>query len=1180
MYLKSLMLRGFKTFADKTSIDFESIGGITAIVGPNGCGKSNLVDAIRWVLGELSLKDLRSSSLEEVIFAGSSARKPLSLAEVSIELDNSDHLLQTDYTQVSIRRRIYRSGESEFYINKNPCRLKDIRDLFLDTGLGKGTYSLINQGQVDAILSSSPEERRAPFEEAAGISKYKSRREAARRKLIATEQNLLRINDLKLELSSQLKNLEEQAGRAKEYKALKDKLKNVEIGLAKKEMKSLTGRRTSLLEKVNTIRTENQAGIDEVKKEEEKKESIKTKLKSIDVDIENINKRLEMFKEEIEGGRRTLAIEREKEKNLMERLSSAELETSKLEELLNIQREKLEEKLKESQASSSNLEGVTQKIAEKEKELESIIQKLDSRSNELSSIKNSIFEKERNIAEERNKLLEFSGNERFAREESRRDKKTKEELEAEKEKLEKSASEVAKKIEILKGGRLSLESKLDSLRKERITTDEEYQKTSKQKDEVKVLLYEKSSRLSLLNESKMNLGENTKELLKSHRKEVLGLITQLYKTEQRFKSAIEVALGQALQGIVTQNKAGTRKLLEHLREKELAKTSFFPLALLSPPERKFLSTYTGKPNVIGKAQDLVTFDKKHEKLFHSILGNVLVVEDLDTAFNLFEKIKEANPRLPFKLVTLSGDCLNSTGEVIGGGQAGDIRKMEEEIRSLEITVKDFNNKFEALLEKEKILEKKKKDELSIMDTLEKEINEKNIKLATVETQSLSLNSEIKSIDEELDLINQSLSAREAELSEIEKERESLLNHAKMLEEECKTLNDKLKLKGSEIELLSQSKDGANSKLTEIKIVHARISSKLSGIQDEISNLSGSIKISEKELGEKSKEVIEKRLQESREKIKALIENEPELESEKETLKKTLLEKKEEKSTLGSELENLERRIKDEGERERTIREQLLKEEVSLAKLEGELTALDTRMKEEYGLGVEEIMASQFEVQNLSKGRAEVTEFRSKIKELEPVNLLAIEEYEKAHDRLVFLETQSNDLASARENLKNLIEELDKKAKESFLRIFNLVAENFAKIFSLLFEGGEAKLILMEGEDPLEAGIEILAKPHGKKWLNLTLLSGGERALTAIAILFALLKTHPSPFCFLDEVDAALDEANIHRFMKLLREFSRNSQIIVITHNKRTMAIVDTIYGITMEEAGISKLISMKMAKVT
>ncbi len=757
VYLKRLTLRGFKTFADKTILEFPEPGGIAAIVGPNGCGKSNIVDALRWVLGEGNLKEIRSTSLEEVIFAGSTARKPLSLAEVMVDIENSDKALSLPYSEVSIKRRIFRSAESEFFINKNPCRLKDIRDLFLDTGLGDGSYSIINQGQVDAILSSNPSERRAPFEEAAQISKYKLRRVAAERKLIATEQNLLRISDLKTELERGLTNLDGQAKKARDYKEKKEKLKILEIGIFKRQAAANFEKEKNLEQKIKGLKIEEDASTSRITKLTEERDKLRGGLRSQDVEIE------ERFK----------------------------------------------------------------------------------------AIKNQIFEKERERGEVHNKVLELEGNEKFIKSEINHDQKY----------LEKLFS--------LKG----------DLAKRAIEGDE--------------------------------IPVDIEEIIKEW--------------------------------------------------------------------------------------------KASEKI------GLLIVRD-DDSLNLVEgELKGTSLKNKLKLAAIS---------------------------SLSPRIKESGED--------------------------------------------KINDEITSTKQSLDL-------KQRELEEVSKLRPTLGERADSIKEELKVLEEKFK-----------------------------------GMEEEA---------------------------------------------------------KLERLSLIAKIEELETELKDLEEGRGRLRSDIQKEEISLAKLEGELSVIESRIKEEYNLTLKDAMSQEIEIPNLGRAKAEAEELKFYLRSLEPVNLLAIEEFEKINERYTFIESQYNDLISARENLASLIAELDKKAKESFLEVIKIVSQNFSEIFSNLFEGGEAKLMLIEGEDPLNAGIEILARPHGRKWLPLPLLSGGERALTAIAILFALLKTHPSPFCFLDEVDAALDEVNIYRFTKMLRTFASNIQIVVITHSKRTMAIADVLYGITMEEPGISKLVSMKLAQV-
>ena len=799
MRLKTLILRGFKTFADKTVVEFPA-KGITAIVGPNGCGKSNLIDSVLWVLGEGRASELRGETLEEVIFAGSSARKSLSLAEVTLILDNSDNYLPIAYTEVSLKRRIFREGESEFFLNKNPCRLKDIRDLFLDTGLGINSYSIITQGQVDQILSSKPEDRRMVFEEAAQISKYKFRKKEAERKLISTEQNLLRINDLKLELKDQLGILEEQAAKAKRYKALKAELKDLEIGIAKRRIKSLASRKESLAESITWLKLK-------YEKAEQEIGALKERFKGLEGELNEIRLKGDKSKELEARAREELAVEKE-------RFRSAQ--------------------------------GVIKKVEEEK--------------------------------------VTLSG------------------------RLEKLKGEIAKEEE--KRGKVSrdLEGKL---------------------------------------------------------KEKAGLENQL----EKLKSEISL-------------------------EERLASTS----------------------------------------------AKVLVLSDL-----------------------------------------------EKQCRDCEI--------FKA----------RKK-------------------------QILSLEGELKKLKEEKDKIKSAESKIEDELKAKEKTSEHL------------------------------SKELKTSDLT-------------------LATLKSEKKIIEEELKKTGKEFEEDLLKRGEERIAALEKSLPKFQEEAGKLNENSSSIERSKEKVLAEIESLEAGLKGGVESDRGLRDELYQKELSLGKLEAEIAGIAEHIYDDYSLTLEELETLEIEVQTVPEARQKVESLKAEMLSLEPVNLLAIEEFEKAKERFNFIEDQSQDLISARADLETLIAELDKKAKESFLKTIEVVGKNFSEIFAKLFEGGEAKLELADSENILESGIEIYARSSGRKMLPLSLLSGGERALTAIAILFALLKTNPSPFCFLDEVDATLDEANILRFTKMLKEFAKSIQMIVVTHSKRTMAMADVLYGITMEEPGISKLISMRLERV-
>ena len=993
MYLKNLSLRGFKTFADKTVIEFNPPGSITAIVGPNGCGKSNLVDAIRWVLGEQNPKELRSSALEEVIFAGSSARKSLSLAEVSIDLDNTDNKIKTEFAELSIKRRTFRSGESEFFINKANCRLKDIKDIFLDTGLGAGSYSIISQGRVDAVLSSKPEDRREIFEEAAKINKYKFRKTAAERKLISTEQNMLRIADLKSEISNQLSVLEEQAKKAAQFKELKDRLKTLEVGLSKRQVSAINDRKKNIDEKINALRSQLELGLDMTRQHEAERAAKRESLRVLTGEIEGLRLSISQSKLSYEENKSSILLENEKKRNLEERIEEAKTrlveQSSKLESLRNMEIEAA----KALGDSEKSLETSSKELAQAEASVNRTRNEYEVLEKELSELRSNILEKEGELSFERNKLIELDSNLRLAKEEARHDEEAINKLTAE----EKALSE---KLENLRSLSASIEGRLQ-------------------------------------NNSGHADAPTSTETLKISFGGIHGAVAGFIKDNAEIEA--ELAYGQ----------------------------------------------------------------------------------DVDV-----------------KKVTLNGELIFTGGSLTGGS-------IKEKVRS----VIEKERKIETLIEQAKIKQ---------------------------ETESNGL--ELKNTSEELELARRSLVARNKELEDIRVKKEELSRSIKSLEENSVALNARLASLNDKLSGVTKEKESLYSAFAEIKGVHAGVFSRHENLQKEHSKIGADIRGINEFMTSYNREDMETKLLQTVSRITELGASLPKMVEDQKLFEKTLALNLQARTKLEAGIEEVEKRLSGGTSDDRSIRDSLSKEEVSLAKLEGELTAISEKMLNEYGMTIENVLTSDLEIPAATKAKEEAETLRKGIAELGLVNLLASEEFEKAKERFGFIDSQFNDLTLARENLSNLIKELDAKAREDFLETMKIINTNFSEIFSSLFEGGEAKLIIPEGEDLLEGGIEIVARPGGKKWLNLSAMSGGERSLTAIALLFALLKTHPSPFCLFDEADSALDEANVHRFTKLLKDFSGSMQVVLITHNKQTMEIADTMYGITMEEPGVSKVISVKLAK--
>ncbi len=903
MHLKELTLKGFKSFADKISFLFDPPPSVTAVVGPNGCGKSNIIDAMRFVLGEQSIKDLRGASLEEIIFAGSSTRRPVSMAEVSLLLDNSDGYLKTEYSEVLVKRRVFRSGESEFYINKNLCRLKDIKELFLDTGIGNGAYSIVNQGQVDLILSSKPEDRRSIFEEAAGINKYKFRKKSAERRLIGTEQNLLRVNDLRGEIKENLSSLEEQAKKAKRYKEAKESLRALDIGLAKKQVRSLSEKMSALKTKIEELKAKTHGVENGAAKEEEEKTRLKNLLKDLEFRMESLRSELAKIKGACEEALTKISVGKERIFQLEERSGEIRKEIEKLGSAKTAKETKLEEKQKSLAEFEERFGHSKQFLEEAQACLDEINKRTEESIRGWNSLKNPIFEREMEISSQKHKISELE---------------------------------------------LSLKYAKESLSKEKSFLD-----------------------------NLIGLKEDI-SILES---EVVGL-----------------------QGV-------SQELKERLSAR--------------------------KVDIFGKI-DIET---------EIIQKNI--------------KAQEENLSLIQSEIAKEASLLESTQKNTG--------EMTAQFSSLENKLKELN------AEKEKAIAR------------------------LAETRANFANSD---------------------------------------------------------GILRQKKEEETSAREQVNDTDRQIKEKL----EEENNLSS-------------------RINQTKESICGAEESIPGLRTKELSALRELEKISSEKQSSQARLEELEEKIRGLSGEDRIARDELSKEEISLAKLEGEMGAIEALMQQEYGISAAAVLESpEEEVQNQAKAKEEIERLRSEIKEIGPVNLLAVEEFEATKERLSFIEAQCADLVSARDNLNGLITQLDNEARQKFIVTIEEVNKNFCQVFSSLFEGGEAKISLSDG-DPLEAGIEIFARPSGKKWLSLSLMSGGEKSLTAISILFALIRTKPSPFCFMDEVDAALDEINTIRFSKLIKEFSKESQIVVVTHSKRTMSAAGTMYGVTMEEPGVSKLVSMKLVKV-
>ncbi len=1094
MHLKSLTLRGFKSFADKTEITFEPAPSITAIVGPNGCGKSNIIDAIRFVIGEHSMREMRGDSLENLIFAGTTVRKPVSLAEVSMLIDNNDSSLKADYGEVQLKRRVFRSGESEFSINKNSCRLRDIKELFMDTGIGNGAYSIVSQGQVDSILSSKPEERRELFEEAAGIGKYKFRKRAAERRLIGTEQNLLRINDLRNEIRENIASLEVQSQKTREYKEVKARLKIVEVGLAKKQINSLEEKRSQTLRKIDELKNKTLGAEGGVLAEEEEKARLKASIRMIEEKSDELRSKISMARSHSESAKSHINVGRERIFQLGERSENMRSEKDRIEisfsqiisDLINLDLNLDQDYISQMQtlieeASASR----TAALADGNQNLLSGPSRLLSRSQEeIAGLRKEIQE----LESEQGKLVRKLKDDRNGLESSK--------------------------------NKLSIERERQTQLKERLSFLESDKRRAEVSAEVKK---QKHAEISAdLQEFEAKYGE-TKQYLDDSQRSFDETNRHIEESLRGFNS---------LKNPIIEREMDIASRKHSLAEIELS--ARFATESLDK-EKAFLENLRGlKDDIALLEEELLALESISQEIKDRIISR---------KSGIFEKIDFESSIIDKNIHALQEE-LNK----INSGRA----EAEKELADLESNKNEMSRQFKEFEARMNELSMEK--ERSIATLAETRVTfrnyEQNFMLKKKERDEVL--KDIASIERDRNDKENEITSAIQKLESSSQEEQRLSSLIPALEEEERQLEKR----SEEVAGLTKTKLGLLSVLDSIRKTEGEATGKMREIialRQRISEAEAEVTASEQ-------------------KLPALVEEERLLTAEIEALSLT-------KAAEQAKLEVLEEKIRSLTNEDRVIRDALSKEEVAMAKIEGELAAIEGLMSQEYQLTISGVLESGIEeVPSFSKGREEIEALKAKLFEIGPVNLLAMEEFEASKERLGFIEGQYNDLVAARDNLKSLIKELDSEARQKLVATIDEVSVHFSHLFGTLFEGGEAKIELQEG-DPLEAGIDIIAKPSGKKWISLALMSGGEKALTAISILFALMKTKPSPFCFMDEVDAPLDEINTLRFTKLLKEFSHNTQIIVITHSKRTMAAANLIYGVTNEEPGVSKVISMKLVKV-
>ena len=1183
MFLKRLELQGFKSFADKTVLEF--MPGITAVIGPNGSGKSNISDSIRWVLGEQSMKSLRGNKSEDIIFAGTQNRKSLGFAEASIVIDNSDGKLPIEFAEVVVTRRIFRNGDSGYFINKTPCRLKDVLELFMDTGIGKDGYSIIGQGKIDEILSNKSEDRRNIFEEAAGIVKYRARKTESEKKLEQTKLNLLRINDILSEIEANIEPLKKQSDKAKKFLELRDELKSIEIGLFLYNIDNYKEQLKKLAEDIDIILSEQKEEESRLSVIQNLKENLKLELEEVITKIEetqnlgfesekkieqinseinvaetkitnNIQNRETYLKEIEELNKRNTEIKEEKDNRI-----------SKKDNLL-ANREKfakeLEEKEKTLNEISSKFSDEEKKIEEKKKQVEQNTEvKYENREkiNTIEINNDNLSKRGKTVQNEITDTISKLDEKRMIKSELL---KTFNEKEAKRNECEKRLNEIKTKKDEANTKILNYENKINDLSTELRVKDSKQKFLSEMEKEkegysraVKALLLECEK------DSKLNKG-------------VKGVLANIITVPTEYQTAIETVLGQTLQNIVTETEEDAKKLIEYLRKNNLGRASFLPIASVKGKkvDRLIKNNLQG---VIGIASDLVKADKKYEGIVLNLLGRTVVVENIDTAIILARQNSYG-----FRIVTLKGDIINPSGAISGGS----IAQKTSSIIGRTSQIKELNKEIEKIKQEiEKVSKEKDEYKESIEDLLEEitsieqSSQEIQIEYATEKQRIESLEESILNLETRLESLKTESKQIEQTILENEKQKSTIKEKTMELEKEIEAISGEIQAFAEKDKENQKYIDDLNFEITNLKISLSSFDESNNSMQEILERIETELQANTSKI--ESKQEQSKQVLEENEKLKKTIENlkqsieqikqEVSLSSETvEKLKQEKIEKNNSITKTETEIEEKYRIIEE-------IKNQANKLEVKKSKIDVELEQIINKMWEDYEITPN--TAGEYKKPNdIAETTKNVKNLREKIKELGSINIDSIEEYKQTKERYDYMCEQRLDLENSSNKLKKVIQDMTKIMKEQFEAQFKTINKNFGEVFKELFGGGKAELRLTDEEDILNCGIEIEVQPPGKKLQNMSLLSGGERAFTAIALLFAILKINPAPFCVLDEIEAALDDVNVYRFADYLKKFTQDTQFLVITHRKGTMEASDTVYGITMEESGISKLLSMKLEK--
>ncbi|EOS7926013.1 chromosome segregation protein SMC [Enterococcus hirae] len=1182
MYLKRIEIAGFKSFADKTVIDFEN--SVTAVVGPNGSGKSNITEAIRWVLGEQSAKSLRGGKMPDIIFAGSDSRKPLNVAEVTVLLDNTDHYLPLDYQEISVTRRYRRTGESDFFINKQPCRLKDIQELFLDSGLGKESFSIISQGKVEAIFSSKPEDRRGIFEEAAGVLKYKQRKKKAEQKLFETEDNLSRVQDIIYELQEQLTPLAEQSEIAKKFLQLKEELTQTDIALmiteinvAKKEWEEKQTQLTQFNQELTKLATHIQS--QEAVLSEKRKQNAKK-----DRQIEKGQQSLLALSERLKQaeGQKDVLIERTKHTQK----STQEYQASLAEAQKKVAHfEELQEKLtKETTEKETEIQEAQQQLMKTQQELEKYQKSTKELLSELRDQYVDLMQEQANVGNELKYL------ERQYLQEASKSKQT----------LAKQ-SEVEASVLALSSQKQELSEKQANLQQALVKNQHELEEVQTKGKTVQTKLTNEQPKMYQLMNQVQQLKARQKSLQEiqenyfgfyqgvrlvlQHKQQlsgIVGAVAELIDVPSSFTLAIETALGGAAQHVIVENEHDARQAITYLKKQRGGRATFLPLTTIKPRQlpAHVLSQAAAVDGFLGIASEQVTFPAEIQTVVHNLLGTILLAKDLTSANAIAQTI-----RYQYRVVSLEGDVMNAGGSMTGGankrGNQGSLFSQNQELKQL---TAEYEQADQQLQNQEKIVQE--------LQTKVADLSQKQEKLRT---QNEQLRFEEQEITNQLQNITNDLARfeKEKQLSNFEtrelqqfietyqKQQAELTARQKEIEQQRQQIDE-------EIKSLNQESDQMEEKRSQVQARKAQEQADLAVLKEQFNHLQIQLRGArvqknealerqtslEQQLATLTADFSDHEITEE-----SLASQITELAQQREELQAELVAVKEQRERTQKEIDQLETVLAEKNQQQKQQLTEQSKLEVQKDRAEMLLDHQLSYLQTEYQISFEKAVTDYQPTSDIVSSRTKVAVLKEQIADLGPVNIRSIEQFEQVNERHTFLATQRDDLLSAKNQLFETMEEMDAEVRARFKEVFEAIRQEFKVVFPNMFGGGRAELVLTDPSDLLKTGIEIEVQPPGKKLQSLSLLSGGERALTAIALLFSIIRVCPVPFCILDEVEAALDEANVKRFGRYLSDFQDDTQFIVVTHRKGTMVAADVLYGVTMQESGVSKIVSVRMEDI-